>query len=100
MKKKEKKILDRDFYVNEIGVLDWLYDENKLQKIRLEREGCFKYKKNNKLHRNEGPAVEYFDGTGNLYYLHGEKVEWEEHTNNKRGIVLEKFILNENEKTP
>ena len=43
MIKKEKKILDRDFYVNEIGVLDWLYDENKLQKIRLEREGCFKY---------------------------------------------------------
>ena len=83
-----RKELDRDFYVNEIGVLDWLYDENIYQKIRLDREGCHKYKFNNKLHRVEGPSVEYFNGEGNQYHLDGEKVTYEFHTNNKREVNL------------
>jgi hypothetical protein len=87
-----QKELNRDFYVNEIGVLDWLYDENIYQKIRFERQGMFVYKFNNKLHCDTGPAIEYFDNSGNQYYLNGNKVTWEEHTNHKRGYNLDKCL--------
>ena len=33
---------------------------------------------NGKLHREDGPAIEYFDGTKS-WYLHGEKLTEEEH---------------------
>ena len=91
--KKKKVELNEDFYKNEIGVLDWLYDENQYQKIRLEREGCYHHKFNNQLHRVDGTAVEYLDGrSSDKFFLHGRKVTWEEHTNNKRGEVLDKTI--------
>ena len=97
---KKKVELDENFY-KEIGVLDWLYDENQYQKIRLEREGCFRYKFNKQLHRVEGPAIEFFNGgTGDQYYLYDENVSWEYHTNNKRGDVLDRTIGPQKQKTP
>lgn len=87
-----QKILDREHYVDVVGVLDWLYDENKHQKIRFDREGCFKYKFNNKLHRVEGPAIEYFSGRDGEYYLDDKKVTYEYHLNNKRYETLEKIL--------
>jgi hypothetical protein len=79
--------LDKNYYI-ELGVLDWLYDENINQKIRLERSGCYKYKLNNQLHRLDGAAIEYFSGVGNQYYINGNKITWEEFINNKREIIL------------
>lgn len=82
--------LDRDYYVD-VGVLDWLYDEKSIQKIRLERDGCYKYKLNNQLHNLNGAAIEYFSGVGNQYYIHGNKVTWEEFTNNKRDFIIDEI---------
>jgi hypothetical protein len=93
MTEKKKNELNRDFYVSEIGVLDWLYDENKFQKIRLDRAGCYHYKYNNQLHRVQGPAIEYFNGTGNQFYLFGKKVSWEEHTNKKRDTNIDICLI-------
>ena len=91
MTKKDSKkiILDRDHYVNTVGVLEWLYSPETYQKIRYETEGCYKYKYNNQLHREDGPAIEYFNGEGNQYYLWGEMVTWEYFMNNKRYNTLE-----------
>lgn len=86
------KTLDRDFYVNQIGVLDWLYDENIEQKIRFEKDKCFQYKKNNKLHRFDGPAIMNFDGTDGGYFLEGENVSWEYHLNNKRYVIIDGIL--------
>ena len=84
-------VLDRDHYVDKIGVLDWLFDENKHQKIRFDKERLFKYKYNNMLHRFDGPAIEYYDGGGE-YFLKNEKVSWEYHVNNKRYIVIDGIL--------
>jgi hypothetical protein len=89
---KKKVELNRNFYVDEIGVLDWLYDENIYQKIRLEREDCFKYKYNNQLHREDGPAIETIGGVGDQYYLFGDKVTWEEFINNNRYNNIDKCL--------
>ena len=78
MTKKKKVVLNRDFYVDEIGVLDWMYDENQYQKIRLERNGHYVYKYNNELHRTDGPAIEKFEGTGDAYYINGKRVTFED----------------------
>jgi len=78
MTKKKKVVLNRDFYVDEIGVLDWLYDENQYQKIRLERSDCYHYKYNNQLHRTDGPAIEKLDGGGEAYYINGDRVTFED----------------------
>jgi hypothetical protein len=86
------KELNRDHYVNEIDVLEWLYDENKYQKIRFEKDKCYQYKLNNKLHRFDGPAIESFDGKPGGYFLEGKKVSWEYHVNNHRYIVIDGIL--------
>jgi hypothetical protein len=89
---KKNLVLNEEFYINEIGVLDWMYDENQYQKIRLEKDKCFHYKFNNQLHRVDGPAIVYFNETGDQFYLYGQNVSWEYHTNNKRGETLDNTI--------
>jgi len=91
------KILDRDHYVDVIGVLDWMYDENKDQKLRFDKKGVFEYKKNNKLHRFNGPAIEYYNGGGE-YFLEGKKVSWEYHVNNKRFVIIDGILVEEDKK--
>lgn len=87
----KNKILDGEHYVDVVGVMEWLYDENKYQKIRFDRENCFKYKFDNKLHRSDGPAIEYYSGGGE-YYLDDEKVTEEFYINNKRYETLDKIL--------
>ena len=72
----EKEKVLRDFYINEVKVLDWMYDKNKYQHIVFkDRE---EYKFNNKFHRLDGPAVVCKNGT-EYYYIYGEimnKEKW------------------------
>lgn len=85
----KNKKMDEDFYKDEIGVLDWLKDDVP-QKIRFSDR--YEHKVNNKLHRIDGPAIEHFDGVGDLYYFDGHKLSIEEWTNLKRINLIDKVI--------
>ena len=66
----EKNIKLQEFYKENIKVNDWLTNEPK-QKILFKDR--IEYKVNNKLHRLNGPAIEFLNDTGNSqYYLNGE----------------------------
>lgn len=81
--------IDENFYINEIGVLDWLKD-NASQKIRFSDR--YEYKENNKLHREDGPAIEYFSGIGNQFYIKGDKLSNEDWMNFKRTQLINKVL--------
>ena len=75
IQEKEEKL--KEFYLTEIGVESWLEDKTKLQKIRFKDR--FEYKMNGKLHRLNGPAVEFHSGNKGNYYFEGEafdEIEW------------------------
>jgi len=64
--------MDKEFYLNDIGVLDWMTND-KYQIIRFKDR--IEYKEDNQLSRIDGPAVEYFSTeTTNLYYFQGKKL--------------------------
>lgn len=90
LKKKEVKI-DAEYYTNEIGVLEWLKNDQP-QKIRFSNR--WEYKVDNQLHREDGPAIEYFSGVGNQYMIHGEKYSKDEWTNYNRTKLIDR--MNEN----
>ena len=83
------KELNADFYINEIGVLDWLKC-NEEQKIRFSDR--MEYKENNQLHREDGPAVEFFNGIGNQYFVNGIKYDVDEYKNFRRTKMIDKMI--------
>ena len=83
--KKENKT----FYIKEIGVIDWL-KSNDPQKIRFNDR--FEFKLNNKLHREEGPAIEYFDGIGNQYYVEGKRLSNDEWQNFRRTNLIDRML--------
>ena len=69
-------MVDKDFYLNELNILDWMTNEN-IQIIRFKDR--LEYKENNQLHRIDGHAVEYFSADKeNLYYIKGKKLSTDE----------------------
>jgi hypothetical protein len=80
---------DKTFYINEIGVLDWL-KSNEPQKIRFNDR--IEYKLDNKLHREDGPAVEYFDGVGDKFYIEGKKLSNDEWQNFRRTKLIDQML--------
>lgn len=85
----KKKSLDKDFYINEIEILKWMVNE-KNQKIRFSNR--IEYKENNKLHRDDGPAIEFYSGVGDQYYIKGELYSKDEFINYQRIQKLNKII--------
>ena len=86
--KKKNKPLDKDFYINEVGVLNWL-KSNEPQKIRFINR--IEYKDNNLLHRVDGPAIEFFSGVGNQFYLKGVRIEADEYKNYLRTRLIDRM---------
>lgn len=84
-----KKTKDKKYYIEEIGVMDWLKSEDEFQIHRFSDR--IEYKKNYKLHREDGPAVEYFSGVGNQYFIEGGLMTDEEWKNYKRTKLIEKM---------
>lgn len=92
MPKKKDKVLDKDFYINEIGVLDWL-KSNEPQTLRFSNR--MEYKVNNGYHRVGGPAIEFFDGGGNQFYLEDKKISPEEYQDIERTRMIDKMLKNQ-----
>jgi len=87
VKTKEAK-LDAEFYTEEVGVLNWLKC-NEPQKIRFGDR--FEYKFNNQLHREDGPAIEFFDGIGHQFYVNGRRHDTEEYQNFRRTKLIDEM---------
>jgi hypothetical protein len=86
---KKKSEEELEFYINEIGVLNWLKDSGEPRKIRFQNR--WEYRVNNKLHREDGPAIEFFDNIGDQYYLNGEKKTAEEYQNFRRTKLIDEM---------
>lgn len=89
MSRKITPKFDTDFYINEIGVLDWLKC-NDPQKIRFKDR--IEYKINNQLHREDGPAVEFHNGIGHQFYVDGKRMDNDEWTNFRRTKLIDSII--------
>lgn len=66
----------KNFYENDVKVLEWMYDEEKYQHVVFNDREEFKY--NNKYHSINGPAIKHTNGT-EYYYIFGElmtKEKW------------------------
>ena len=78
-KKKEKLI---EYYNNDIKIDTWLINDTKVSIINFKDRT--EYKKFNKYHRLNGPAVDYNDESLDKYYYKGNlyetKEEWEKIT--------------------
>ena len=85
VKKKEEKF-DAEYYTSKVGVLDWL-KSNEPQKIRFVNR--IEYKLNNEFHREDGPAIEFFDGNGNQFFVDGKKMNVDEWTNFRRTKLID-----------
>ncbi len=72
----EKQNKLKDYYINEIGVEDWLVEKSKEQKIRFKDR--WEYRCDGIYHRLTGPAIEFHDGSRGFYYIHGVVLELEE----------------------
>ena len=62
----------KEFYINDIGINDWLCNTDNQSIDFVDR---IEYKKDNKYHRLEGPAIAYKDDEKNsrgIYYIYGE----------------------------
>jgi len=68
---KDQKFLD--YYTNVIKVNDWL--NIPLQNSIINFSNRSEYKKNNKYHRLNGPAIEFKNNEKDLYYINGEKFD-------------------------
>lgn len=88
-RKKKEKTLDENFYIKEIGVLDWLKCNEK-QVIRFKDRT--EYKLNNEYHREDGPAIEFHDGIGNQFYVKGLKNSENEYKNYLRTKLIDKML--------
>ena len=68
--------MDKEFYLNDIGILDWMTND-KFQIIRFKDR--LEYKEDNQLSRFDGPAIEFFSSdTKDLFYVNGKKLSEEE----------------------
>lgn len=84
-----KKTKDAKFYIEEIGVLNWLKSTDEFQTHRFNNR--IEYKKNYKLHREDGPAIEFFSGIGNQFYIDNSLMTDEEYKNWRRTKLIEKM---------
>jgi len=84
-----KKTKNKNFYIKDIGVLDWLKSTDEYQTHRYSDR--IEHKKNYKLHREDGPAIEFFSGIGNQYYDEGSRLTEEEYTNWRRTLLIDKM---------
>ena len=80
---------EKDIYIEEIGVLNWLKC-NEPQKIRFSNR--IEYKLNNEYHREDGPAIEFFDNVGDQFYVNGEKYDADKWQNFRRTLLIDKMI--------
>ncbi len=82
-----KMLTKYNFHYKNVYHYKYVYYNNNLQKHRLGNpsvEDCFGnkyYYKNNLSHREDGPAVEHFDGLPVEYWLNGNFYEKEEYWN-------------------
>ena len=78
----EKKEKLSKYYEEEIKINDWL--NNNYKKTIVIFKNRKEYKKFNKYHRLNGPAIDYNDDEKNKYYYRGklfeDKKEWEKAT--------------------
>lgn len=73
LKEQELKI----YYISKIKIEEWFLDNSEEQIVRFANR--IEHKKNNKLHKLDGPAIVYTDSR-KLYYIDGVpylKDEWE-----------------------
>jgi hypothetical protein len=89
LEKKESELIK--YYLEEIEIMDWLYDDTKHRKILYSDR--IEYRTDNKLHNVKGPAVE--KNGEKYYYINGEKLsqkDWETITKTlKRHKTLKKL---------
>jgi hypothetical protein len=88
-RKKNTPKLDEKFYVDTIKVLDWLKC-NDPQRIRFQDR--MEYKVNNQLHREDGPAIEFFSGIGDQFYINGKRYSDDEFKNYRRTKLIDEMI--------
>lgn len=78
--KKNEKIID--YYINTIKINDWL-NNDKINSIIFFKDRK-EFKKYNKYHRINGPAIDFSDPEKDVYYYKGKlfenKKEWEKET--------------------
>lgn len=68
--------MDKDFYLNDINLLEWMTND-KYQIIRFKDR--IEYRKDNQLSRIDGPAIEYFSkDREDLHYFKGKKLSLDE----------------------
>jgi len=74
----EKNEKLEDYYINDVGINEWLLDTHGIQKILFRDR--FEVKKNGEYHNLSGPAIKYKNGT-EYYWINGkyfeDKIEWE-----------------------
>lgn len=91
----EKESQLRQYYID-IGVLDWLYDDTKIQKIKFNDR--IEYKINGKYHRLDGPAIDVINNpTKGSYYIDGEIMDhetWKKISKNKLRLLKFEKIAN------
>jgi len=79
-KKKKEKL--EEYYKNDININYWLTNNSRNSIINFHNR--IEYKKFNKYHRINGPAIDYGDESLNKYYYKGKlfenKEEWERKT--------------------
>jgi len=71
----EKEEQLKKFYIDEIGINEWLKEDNTQQKILFKDR--VEYKKMGVLHNLNGASIEYENGD-KKYYINGEMMEKEE----------------------
>lgn len=78
-----------DYYINEVKVLEWIYDEKNHQHLVFNNREEFKY--NNKYHKLDGPAIIMKNGT-EMYYIDGELMEKDKWKPIAKGLLREKKL--------
>jgi hypothetical protein len=73
----------KNFFINEIKILEWLNETNDYRKIIFKDRT--EYKVGNKYHRLTGPAIEFYNG-GGLYYINNELLD--ENTFKHKALML------------
>ena len=92
----------KEYYKEKVNVDYWLTNDSKTSIINFKDRT--EYKKFNKYHRLNGPAIDYKDEDKNKYYYKGElfenKEDWKKATLKEiRKIKLKKLKIKSNEAT-
>ena len=85
---KEEKL--KEFYINVVGVEDWLVDGAKTQKIRFKDR--WEYKQDGVYHNLNGPSIDFHNNNRGFYYLYGEPMSETEWKPKAQRILREKKL--------